>query len=286
MASAHDPFPRPPLDGAALDAALARPGGMWHRVEVLPEAASTNTELTARAVEGAPHGSVLVTEHQTAGRGRLGRGFSTPPRAALTFSLLVRPAVPVARLGWLPALMGVAAVGAVHRVTGVKAALKWPNDVIVPAHLRSEPATADGKLAGILSEADFSSGQPGVVVGMGLNVSQERAELPVDTAVSLRGEGSDALDRGVLLAAVLGGFEELYTVWTAAGGDAEASGLAAAYRDACVTIGRRVRVHLPGDRVLEGTATGVDADAQLLVRGPGGERALSAGDVVHVRPGS
>lgn len=286
MTSASDPFPRPPLDAAALDAALVRPGGMWHRIEVLPEAASTNTELAARAARGAPHGSVLVTEHQTAGRGRLGRGFSTPPRAALTFSLLVRPAVPVTRLGWLPALMGVAAVGAVHRVTGVKAALKWPNDVMVPAHLRSEPATSDGKLAGILSEADFSSGEPGVVVGMGLNVSQERAELPVDTAVSLRGEGSDALDRGVLLTAVLGEFEELYTAWTAAGGDAEAGGLAAAYRDACVTVGRRVRVHLPGDRVLEGTATGVDADAQLLVRGPGGERALSAGDVIHVRPGS
>ncbi|WP_017574055.1 biotin--[acetyl-CoA-carboxylase] ligase [Nocardiopsis halotolerans] len=286
MASAPEPFPRPPLDAVALNAALVRPGGMWHHVEVLPEARSTNTELADRARQGAPHGSVLVTEHQTAGRGRLGRGFSTPPHAALTLSLLVRPEAPTERLGWLSALMGVAAVGAVRRVSGVKAALKWPNDVLVPAHLRAEPASADGKLAGILAEADFSSGSPAVVVGIGLNVSQDRAELPVDTAVSLRGEGAEAPDRGALLTALLGEFEELYTAWTAADGDAEASGLAAAYRDMCVTVGRRVRVHLPGDRLLEGTATGVDVEARLLVRGPDGERALSVGDVVHVRPGT
>lgn len=258
---------------------------MWHRIEVLPETGSTNTELAERARRGAEHGSVLVTEHQTAGRGRLGRDFSTPARAALTFSLLLRPRAAAERWGWLPALMGVAAVGAVRRVGGVKVALKWPNDVIVPAGLRSEPGAVDGKLAGILAEAEFSSETPGVVVGIGVNVSQDRAELPVDTAVSLRGEGSADLDRGALLAAILGEFEELYTVWAAAGGDAEASGLAPVYRDMCVTIGRRVRVHLPGGQVLEGTAAEVDAEARLVVEGPAGRQALSAGDVVHVRPG-
>ena len=285
MTSEPESFPRPPLDTAALDAVLVRPGGLWRRIEVLPETGSTNTDLAARAAAGAPHGSVLVTEHQTAGKGRLGRGFSVPPRAALTVSLLVRPAAPVSALGWLSPLMGVAGVGAVRRLTGVKASLKWPNDVIVPAGLRAGAGRADGKLAGILAEVDFSSGSPAVVVGIGVNVSQSRSELPVDNAVSLRGEGSTALDRGALLAAVLGEFEELYTEWDAAGGDAEAGGLAPAYRDMCATVGRRVRVHLPGGRTLDGTATGVDSQARLLVRGPGGERALSAGDVVHVRPG-
>lgn len=169
-----------------------------------------------------------------------------------------------------------AAVAAVHEVSGVKAALKWPNDVLVSGEER------DGKLAGILAEADFSDpAHPGVVVGMGLNVSQTRDELPVETATSLRTEGALEVDRGVLLAAVLKGFEERYTAWAGAGGDAEVSGLAAEYRDVCVTLGRRVRVHLPGDGLLEGVATGVDAQARLLV----GARALSAGDVVHVRPG-
>ncbi|MEV2274221.1 biotin--[acetyl-CoA-carboxylase] ligase [Nocardiopsis sp. NPDC049922] len=278
---------RPPLDPAALNAALVRPGGMWRGVDVLPAVGSTNTELLARAKAGAPHGSVLATEHQTAGRGRLGREFTTPDRAALTFSVLLRITVPADTLGWLSMLMGVAAVGAVRRVCGVRAALKWPNDVIVPAELRAEGATGDGKLAGILSEADFSDPDaPAVVVGMGVNVSQTRAELPVDTAVSLRGEGATDTDRSALLGAVLGGFEELYTVWSAADGDAEASGLADAYRDMCVTVGRRVRVHLPGDALIEGAATAVDRHARLVVDAPGGTRALSAGDVVHVRPGA
>ncbi|CAL9533843.1 Bifunctional ligase_repressor BirA [Nocardiopsis dassonvillei] len=280
-----DPFPRPPLDPAALAAALVRPGGMWERIEVVPEAGSTNTELAARGRAGAPHGSVLVAEHQSAGRGRMGRGFSTPPRAALTVSLLLRPGVPAERLGWLSALMGVAAVGAVRRTTGIRAALKWPNDLLVPAAFRAAPGGGDGKLAGILAEVDFSSGGPAVVVGIGINVSQGPDELPVDTAVSLRGEGAADVDRGVLLASLLGEFEELYTMWAASGGDAEGSGLAAVYRDVCVTLGRRVRVHLPGDRVLEGVVSAVDAQGRLVVDGPDGERALSVGDVVHVRPG-
>jgi BirA family biotin operon repressor/biotin-[acetyl-CoA-carboxylase] ligase len=265
---------------------------MWRGVEVVPAVGSTNSELVARSAAGAPHGSVLVTEHQTAGRGRLGRVFTTPDRAALTFSVLLRPRVPTNALGWIPVIMGVAAVVAVRRVAGVAAVLKWPNDVLVPASERSGDhggggdAEADGKLAGILSEADFSAPDAlGVVVGIGLNVSQDRSELPVDTAVSLRGEGATSLNRGDLLTALLEEFEHLYTSWSAADGDAGASGLAAAYRELCATIGRRVRVHLPGGRLLEGVAAGVDGDARLLVDGPEGRTALSAGDVVHVRPG-
>ena len=270
----------PVLDQAALTAAVARPGGLWRSVEVVPEAGSTNTDLAIRSKDGAPEGTVLVTEHQTAGKGRLGRGFTTPARVALTFSLLVRPSVPSERLGWVSPLMGVAAVAAVREVTGVPAALKWPNDVLVPKKER------DGKLAGILAEADFSDpDRVGVVVGMGLNVSQGRDDLPVETATSLRAEGAAEVGRDELLRAVLAAFEERYVAWTAASGDAEASGLADEYRRVCVTLGRRVRVHLPGDRLLEGTVTRVDAQARLVVAGPAGEKALNVGDVVHVRPG-
>ncbi len=270
----------PVLDQTALTAAVVRPGGLWRSVEVVPEAGSTNTDLAIRSKEGAPEGTVLVTEHQTAGKGRLGRGFTTPARAALTFSLLVRPSVPSERLGWVSPLMGLAAVAAVREVTGVPAALKWPNDVLVPGEDR------DGKLAGILAEADFSApDRVGVVVGMGLNVSQDRDDLPVETATSLRAEGAGEVGRAELLRAVLTAFEERYVAWTAASGDAEAGGLADEYRRVCVTLGRRVRVHLPGDRLLEGTAARVDDQARLVVAGPTGEKALSVGDVVHVRPG-
>jgi BirA family biotin operon repressor/biotin-[acetyl-CoA-carboxylase] ligase len=278
---ATDPAPRtdrPPLDAAALERALVRPGGLWRRVRVVPEAGSTNTDLVGAAQGGAPGGIVLVTEHQTAGRGRLDRAFHTPPRAALTFSVLLRPDVPSARLGWLPLLMGAAAVAGVAAASGVRARLKWPNDV-----LAGGDGGAERKLAGILAEAAFSAEGPGVVIGMGLNVDQDRAELPVPTATSLALEGGGR-DRAALLRAVLDAFADRYTAWHGAGGDADACGLAAEYRERCATIGLGVRVHLPGGRLLEGTAADVDAQGRLVVRGPGGTgEAVSAGDVVHVR---
>src|SRR5579875_3658203 len=97
---------REPLDTTALRAAL-RPGGLWREVEVTEVTGSTNADLLARAAAGAPEGVVLAAEAQTAGRGRRGRAWVSAPRAALTFSLLVRPAaVPPARRGWLPLLAG------------------------------------------------------------------------------------------------------------------------------------------------------------------------------------
>ena len=156
---------RKPLDAASLRRALLRPGGLWQAVEVVDRTGSTNADLLARALDGAPEGMVLAAEEQSAGRGRMGRAWVSPPQAALTFSLLVRPAaVPPARRGWLPLLAGVAVATAVTAVTGVQTRLKWPNDVL----------TGPAKLAGILAEAAGDA----VVVGVGLNVSTEPGELP------------------------------------------------------------------------------------------------------------
>ncbi|WP_017538586.1 biotin--[acetyl-CoA-carboxylase] ligase [Nocardiopsis halophila] len=275
--SRYSDLDRPPLNEGALNRALVRPGSLWTGVEVVQALGSTNTELLGRAREGAEAGRVLVTEHQTAGRGRLGRGFTTPARAALTFSVLVRPRAAADRLGWLPLAMGAAAVRACGFVAQVPPVLKWPNDVLAPS---------GGKLAGILAEADFSRGDPAVVVGMGLNVSQRRGELPVDTATSLVLEGDPQGDRDPLLRAVLRAFAEVYRGWEEAGGDAERSGLAGEYRGYCATLGSRVRVHLPDGRLLEGRAEEVDADGRLVVRPDGGPpEAVGAGDVVHVRGG-
>src|SRR5580693_3733404 len=105
---------RASLDVAALRAAVIRPGGLWRSVEVTPVTGSTNADLLARAADGELEGAVLVAEQQNAGRGRLGRVWVSPPRAALTFSVLLRPAaVPRALLGWLPLLAGVAVAAAV-----------------------------------------------------------------------------------------------------------------------------------------------------------------------------
>jgi BirA family transcriptional regulator, biotin operon repressor / biotin---[acetyl-CoA-carboxylase] ligase len=265
-----------PLDGAAVQAAVVRPGGLWRAVEVTPVTGSTNADLLARAADGEPEGAVLAAEQQTAGRGRLGRAWVSPPRAALTFSVLLRPApVPRARLGWLPLLAGVAVAAAVRDVAAVDAQLKWPNDVLVGA----------AKLGGILAEATGEA----VVIGIGVNVSTEPAELPPPgpgalAATSLAIEGAAALDRAALLAAILAGLERRYRAWAAVLGDTERSGLRAEYTGLCATLGRRVRVELPGGRILDGLAADLDADGRLLVSvPPEADLPVAAGDIVHLR---
>ena len=122
---------RPPLRASALSRALVAPGGVWSEVRVVAETGSTNADLAALARDGAPEGLVLVAERQTAGRGRLGRTWTAPARAGLTVSVLLRPSVPVARLGWLPLLAGLALAESVGRVAMVDAVVKWPNDLLV-----------------------------------------------------------------------------------------------------------------------------------------------------------
>src|SRR5271165_4133231 len=129
--SAEAAADRPALDAGAVRQAVIRPGGLWQTVEVTAATGSTNADLLALAAGGAPEGAVLAAEEQSAGRGRLGRVWVSPPRAALTFSLLLRPrGVPPARRGWLPLLAGVAVTAAVRSVAAVDAQLKWPNDVL------------------------------------------------------------------------------------------------------------------------------------------------------------
>lgn len=274
--------PRPPLRAGELQRALVHPGGLWRKLMLTEASASTNTELVAAARDGAPEGTILVTEHQTQGRGRIDRSFHTPPRAALTVSVFLRPQVPPARLGWLPLLMGLAVVRAVRDTAKVEVGLKWPNDVLTLAVLAGEQRH---KLVGILAEAAATAQGTGVVLGVGMNVSQTRAELPVATATSLAAAGGQCLDREQLLGALLDEFAELYRSWTEHRGDTVAAGIAGAYVRECLTIGQEIRVHLPTGETLAGTAVDVDPEGRLVVQVEDGTTtALSAGDVVHVRP--
>ncbi|MEU8192385.1 biotin--[acetyl-CoA-carboxylase] ligase [Microbispora amethystogenes] len=263
---------RPPLSETALTRALVRPGSLWSSVRVVERTGSTNADL-AKTVRDTPgEGAVLVAEAQFAGRGRLGRPWSAPPRSGLTFSMLLRPEVPLARQGWLALLVGLAAASAVRRIAELDVRLKWPNDLMI----------GERKLAGILAERVDRV----VVIGMGLNVSLRREELPVERATSLAVENAACTDRDPLLRAILREVESHYRDWVAADGDPDASGLRAAYLAWSATVGQDVRVELPGERVLTGRAAGIDPAGHLIVRGEDGEHSLSAGDVVHVRPGS
>ena len=260
---------RPALDAAALSAVLTRESRLWRSVEVVERIGSTNAALVAAAAEDAPEGTVLVAEHQEAGRGRLDRVWTSPPRAGLTVSVLLRPDVPAARRGWLPLLTGVALAEAVGESTGVLASVKWPNDLLA----------RDGrKLAGILAE---SSGRA-VVVGTGLNVTTTAAELP-DTGTSLAEVTGGTVDRAPVLLAFLRALERRYLRWVEHLGDPVSSGLATDYLRWSSTVGSDVRVEMPDGSVLEGVAEAVDWDGRLVVRTPAGTVELASGDVQHVR---
>ena len=266
MAGAYGDLGRPPLSATALSRALVTPGGLWREVQVLASTPSTNEAVAAAARDGAGEGLVVVAEAQTAGRGRLERAWVSPPRAGITVSVLLRPQVAdPAQWGWLPLLTGSAVLHAVREQAGLTAAeLKWPNDVLV----------GGAKLAGILAEV----AAPGaVVVGLGLNVTTTRAELPADRpATSLVVEGATTTDRDTVLRAVLRSLATAYDRW-----HLDADGTREDYRAACGTLGRRVRLELPDGTAVEGTATDVDATGALVVDG----HAWSAGDVVHLRAG-
>jgi BirA family biotin operon repressor/biotin-[acetyl-CoA-carboxylase] ligase len=254
---------RPPIDLSAVDS-------RW-RLEVVEETPSTNAEVADRFRGGEQEGLVLAAEHQTAGRGRLGREWVTPARSSLTVSFLLVPGsgsvdVPAERWPWLPLLAGVAAAAAVRRVTGVQVDLKWPNDVL-----------ADGqKLGGILLERVEHDGAAAAVVGIGINCAQSGDELPVPEATSLAIVTGAPVDRSALLTALLEELAERYDAWRS-GGDVRA-----AYLELCRTPGQQVRVAVPGGEVA-GEAVDVDPNGRLVVRTDAGEEHLGAGDVVYVR---
>ncbi|MFE9447128.1 biotin--[acetyl-CoA-carboxylase] ligase [Streptomyces sp. NPDC006739] len=269
---------RPPLNAMALRRGLVREGGLWSAVDVVPRTGSTNSDLVDRAAAGkAAEGAVLVAEEQTAGRGRLERQWTAPPRSGLFFSVLLRPAeVPVARWGWLPLLTGVAVATGLSRAAGVDTALKWPNDLLV---------SVDGeerKAGGILAER---AGDDGVVIGVGINVTLRAAELPVPQAGSLALAGAVSTDRDPLLRGVLRSLEDWYGRWRAAGGDPAVSRLQETYTAGCATLGRLVRAELPGNRSVVGEAVAVDGDGRLVLATKEGVREpVGAGDIVHLRP--
>nr|WP_022881549.1 biotin--[acetyl-CoA-carboxylase] ligase [Gryllotalpicola ginsengisoli] len=273
------------------------------RLVVKERTGSTNSDLVEAAstdASGWPHLAVIATDEQTAGRGRLGRQWQAPAGTSLAASVLVRPAalpgaLPADAYGWLPLLAGVAMARAIRSAladtdAGADAEpdaetdaatetaapadrveLKWPNDVLIGGR----------KVCGILAE--LLPGGDGAVIGCGVNLTIDRADLPVETATSLRLEGAPHPDADALLAAYLEGLQVLLYELANAGGDAEACGIRAVVERECSTIGREVRVELPGGAPLTGRAGGLDAAGRLVVVTDAGSRAVAAGDVTHLR---
>lgn len=248
------------------------------RLQIVESTGSTNADLVraaAAAPEQWPHLSVVLTSDQRAGRGRLGRSWTTPPGTALAVSVLVRvPDLPMAARAWIPLIAGAAMTRAVIeqlRGTGHTAGLKWPNDVLMDG----------GKLCGILAEV-VPGDTASVVIGAGVNTRMSRADLPVDTATSFAATGLEA-DEDRLLADYLTALHEQLTALTLAGGDAGAAGIRGEVEALCTTLGSDVAVSLPDGTRLLGRAQRIDSGGRLVVVAGDVETAVSAGDVVHVR---
>ncbi|MFD5224987.1 biotin--[acetyl-CoA-carboxylase] ligase [Microbacterium sp. NPDC058342] len=238
---------------------------------VLPQCGSTNAELRVRSADAAawPHLSVLLTDTQTAGRGRLDRAWSAPPGTALAVSVLLRE-LPADRAvwGWIPLAAGVAMTDAVAaQLPGHDVGLKWPNDVLVDGR----------KICGILAEVSGAA----VVVGTGVNTAMTGEQLPVPTATSFAALGA-AADVDRLLADYLDGLADAVGALTTAE-DAVASGLHAQASARCLTLGQLVDVAMPDASVLRGTAVAIADDGRLVIDDGCAQREVASGDVVHVR---
>jgi BirA family biotin operon repressor/biotin-[acetyl-CoA-carboxylase] ligase len=262
------------------------------RLEWLPRVGSTNDALRERATgpdaAGWPDLSVVATDTQTEGRGRLGRTWTAPAGKCLAVSVLLRQpiggALPPDSLGWLPLMAGAAMTqvvrslieGEVGHATTVHhhpvASLKWPNDVLV-----------DGaKVSGILSELVPSTG---VIVGAGLNITLTEAELPVATATSLLLAGVSHASLDAALAGYLINLSRLYRDFVRFDGDAMQSGLHGLVTALCGTLGSPVLAELPGGEVVSGIAREIDELGRIGIdRDSDGWRVVvAAGDITHLK---
>lgn len=273
---------------------LARTRAQLPRVIWLESSRSTNAELRELALSDradVPHGTLLATADQTAGRGRLAREWITPSGTALACSMLIRgfgaAGLP---LSWLPLLAGSAVAAALQPLfgEGMRVGVKWPNDVHVRTEADAEVGGAGLKLCGILCEM-----LPGgdVVVGFGINLLVPEWELPTDRATSVLAAGGE-VGAAETVADPLG--EDLADrVLAAAAGELlrlvdDAARVPDAVRTRVLrhslTVGSEVRVHLPGGEIVDGFARGLADDGSLMVDLPtGGQLTVSAADIEHLR---
>lgn len=258
--------PRAPFQPDFLHEHLVA-NGPYAQVKVVHTTGSTNSDVIALAQQGCPAFTALLAEHQSAGRGRMGRSYTSPAYAQIPLSVLIRPSqAAIERLGTMPLAAGLALIDALPPASQV--GLKWPNDM----------QRNGKKLCGILAEAVSLGEHPAVVIGLGLNTDIQAAELPVPHATSLSLEGI-AFDRNDLAVKILQALHTRLSQW-----EADDPALLDDYRAVSTTIGQDVKVLLPDHTELLGHATGIADDGRLIVRDAAGQsHILSAGDVTHLR---
>ena len=250
--------PRAPLDKKGISQEISR----YWRVSVVEVTGSTQDDLYQLASSGsAIPKTILASEFQLSGRGRLDRTFEAAPHSALTFSLYIEPKVSKDEWSFLTLLAGLSVHEALHALDPqIEIGVKWPNDLLI----------GEKKFVGMIAQA---SGK-GIVLGIGINVGMTVDELPVANATSLAIEGFLELDRNLILATFINHFEINLEMWE------HDKSFLAEYRSASITLGRELEVTLPGGEVIHSTAIDIsDTGALLLENGV----EVTVGDVVHLR---
>jgi len=240
------------------------------KIICLAETGSTNVDAARHAEEGAPEGTVVIADSQTAGKGRLGRRWESPPGRNLYCSVIIRPFIPPQKAPHLTFLSSLAICDAASDLLGLDLSLKWPNDVLAGGK----------KCAGLLNEMSAESDRIRyVILGIGVNLNMSTTDFPPDLrypATSLSIESGRTIDRTLFAARLLDCLDRWYDRYRAQGFEP----VRTAWMKRSWTVGKRVRVSHDGERGVTGVATGIDEMGALLVEtSPGRIERILAGDV-------
>jgi len=250
--------PRAPLDRKRISDEISQ----YWRVSVVDITGSTQDDLMQLVSSNqALAKSVIASEYQSAGRGRLDRTFDAASMSALTFSMYIEPKVDKAEWSFLTLLAALSVREALASLDySSQVTVKWPNDLMI----------GEKKCAGVIAQATAK----GVIIGIGINVGMNESELPVPTATSLAIENFQVLDRNIILGAILNHFEVNLQIWELG------KSFIAEYKEASSTIGADVEVLLPAGVSIKSKAIGVSDTGELILES--GE-VVTVGDVIHLR---
>jgi BirA family biotin operon repressor/biotin-[acetyl-CoA-carboxylase] ligase len=250
---------------------------LGHRIELFDCLPSTNREAFQLAQAEVEHGTVVIADCQTAGRGRLSRTWFSPPGANLYCSIILRPGRPPERLtewlSWLPLIAALASAEAIEQVSSIHVSVKWPNDLLI----------SERKVGGILCESGTGiRSDPFQIIGIGINVNGDHEDWPIDlrdSATSIWQERKIVVDRNRLLAQVLLELEQCLDGLAIHG----TSRLALAYHQQCSTIGHRIQATLANGDVVVGLAEGISQDGSLRVQPQATHPGSGTPEIVHLR---
>ncbi len=268
--------PSPPLTRDTIHSTLST-AWLGRRIELFDCLPSTNREAAQLAQAEVEHGTVVVADSQTAGRGRLSRSWFSPPGANLYCSIILRVMRPPERLtewlSWLPLISALAAAEAIEQVSSTHVSVKWPNDLLI----------SERKVGGILCESGTGTrSDPFQIIGIGINVNVDHDDWPVDlrdSATSIWQERKIVVDRNRLLAQLLIELEQCLDELVLHG----TNRIALAYYQRCSTIGRKVQATLANGDVVVGLAEGIGQDGSLRVRPQTTQPGSGTPEVIHLR---